>query len=86
MTFREFCEREIVCVEDGRRLGHPCDLEFSPDGEICAVLAAAPCDSMKKLFCRPDEYKILWRQICRLGDDLILVNGYCPVVTAKCKK
>ena len=60
MTFRELCEREIVCVEDGKRLGHPCDIEFSQDGQICALLAAAPCDSLKKLFCRPDEYKILW--------------------------
>ena len=66
--------KEVICISDGRRLGHIEDVMIQlPKGEISAIVVPGPC----KLggFAAPrDDYIIPWRNICRIGPDIVLVD------------
>ena len=66
--------KEVVCVCDGRRLGFVSDLLLDcGDGCIRAVVVPGK----GKLGCAcfsGEEFVIPWKHICRIGDDIILVD------------
>ena len=84
-SYRELRRKEVLCVGDGKRLGQVSDLEFTPEGTLLSLVTTAPCGSAKELFRRPEGYRVLWGQICRFGEDLILVQSYCPILRGKCE-
>ena len=66
--------KEVICVNDGMRLGYISDVLVEvPGGEICAVVVPGPCRILG-LFGREDDYIIGWERIRRIGDDIILVE------------
>ena len=74
MKFSELRCKEVICVNDGQRLGFVCDLKVEiPDGCVAAIIVPGPC----KLFGmvgRKDDYVIPWNCIRRIGPDIILVD------------
>ena len=66
--------KEVVCVGDGSRLGFVTDVVVDEcDGCIKAIVVPG-----KGKFCgiygAQDEFVIPWKCICRIGDDIILVD------------
>nr|MDD6336250.1 YlmC/YmxH family sporulation protein [bacterium] len=66
--------KEVVNVRDGRRLGRVIDLEMNlSTGQVEAVVVA---DDKRRSFFKPrDEFIVPWAQICKVGDDCILVEA-----------
>ena len=66
--------KEVICVNDGRRLGYISDVEVEvPGGCICAIIVPGPCKFLG-LFGHRDDYFIPWNCICRIGPDIVLVD------------
>lgn len=66
--------KEVIIIDDGRRLGHISDLEIDTDsGKITAIIIFLK-EKNGGFFGKPDELVIQWNQIVRIGSDVILVN------------
>ena len=66
--------KEVIVIDNGKRLGHIYDLEIDPDlGKIVAIILILR-DKKNGLFGRPDELIIYWEQIVTIGADVILVK------------
>ena len=78
--------KEVICVADGRRLGFVCDIEIeSPEGCVKAIIVPGPCRFLG-LVGRSEDYVIPWKNICRIGPDIVLVDvkpGDCRVPRPK---
>lgn len=74
IRFSELRCKEVICVNDGQRLGFVCDVKLdTPEGCVTAIVVPGPC----KLFgiaSPKDDYVIPWNCIRRIGPDIILVD------------
>ena len=75
IKFTQLQCKEVICVEDGRRLGFITDvLVEMPEGNICAIIVPGPCRFLG-LLGRRDDFVIPWGCIQRIGPDIILVDA-----------
>ena len=66
--------KEVICVNDGRRLGFISDVQISvPEGNVLAVVVPGPCRFLG-LMGRHDDFIIPWGAIARIGPDIVLVD------------
>ncbi|WP_047981344.1 YlmC/YmxH family sporulation protein [Ornithinibacillus contaminans] len=66
--------KEVIIVNDGRKLGHISDLEIDPDrGKILALVIYLR-EKKGGFFGKPEELMIYWEQIVTIGSDVILVK------------
>lgn len=73
-------EKEVINVCDGKRLGYAIDLEIdNSTGKICAIVVGESLGKWNFL-CKGQVYVVPWRNICQIGDDIILVE----VITMDC--
>lgn len=78
-------DKEIICVQDGRRLGYVCDLEIDPvAGKICALIVPGSVSIFS--LAKRGRCCIPWENIVRIGDDIILVNAAFPLHPPQHKK
>ena len=69
-----FGDYEVICVNDGARLGFICDVKVEvPEGCIVAIVVPGPCRFLG-LMGRRDDYVIPWNCIRRIGPDIVLVD------------
>ena len=74
MKFTELRCKEVICVNDGARLGYICDVKVElPEGRVVAIIIPGPC-RIFGLFGRKDDYVIPWGCIRRIGSDIVLVD------------
>ena len=75
-SFLELRCKEVVNVVDGRKLGHIIDIVFDlPTGQITGLVV--PGDkTFWNVFKSGGEIFIPYTQICKIGDDTILVELY----------
>ena len=75
-SFLELRCKEVVNVVDGKRLGHIGDIDFElQSGNICGLVV--PGDkNIWNVFKSGGEIFIPYSQICKIGDDTILVELY----------
>ena len=84
MTLSELRTKEVIDVQDGKRLGRVMDLEFCPsDSRITALVVPAETSFLQTLRGEKCGLVIPWENIRRIGDDVILVttvnlNCGCP--------
>ena len=72
--YLDFSSKDVVNIRDGRRLGRVVDLQMNLSaGQI--VAAVVMDDKRRGLFRSRDEYIVPWTQICKIGDDVILVEA-----------
>jgi YlmC/YmxH family sporulation protein len=66
--------KEVICISDGRRLGFIEDVIIClPDGKITAIVVPGRCRLGG--FSPPrDDFVIPWKNICRIGPDIVLVD------------
>ena len=66
--------KEVVCVSDGCRLGFVSDVIVQvPEGCVKAIVVPGRC-RLGGLVSGQEEVIIPWDCICRIGDDIILVD------------
>lgn len=69
----ELRNKEVVNVADGKRLGRIFDMVFTINGGIQGIVV--PGDrTLFKPFGGADSVFIPWNSICKIGDDVILVE------------
>ena len=87
VKFTDLQCKEVICVNDGRRLGFIKDILLGiPEGEVLAIVVPGPCRMMGLLGHR-DDYLIPWRCIRRIGPEIVLVDAKieeCRVPRNKC--
>ena len=72
--FTELRCKEVICVNDGQRLGFITDVRVEvPEGHVVAIVVPGPCRILG-LFGRKDDYVIPWSCIRRIGPDIVLVD------------
>lgn len=66
--------KEVICIEDGQRLGFVSDVEIElPEGKVRAIVVPGHCRFLGILG-RQDDFIIPWKCIKRIGPDIILVD------------
>ena len=74
VCFSELRNKEVICLNDGRRLGFVSDLSLKvPEGDVQSITVPGKCHILG-LFGRKDDYCIPWNCIRRIGPDIILVD------------
>ncbi len=82
MSLSELKTKEVVNVCNGKSLGKVMDIEFTVEtGQIEAIVVPGGFDVLALLRGEKRGIIIPWNQICRLGDDVILVQISEEIVT-----
>ncbi|MFZ3588005.1 YlmC/YmxH family sporulation protein [Bacillus sp. DJP31] len=72
----EFQIKDVVNVADGKKLGNIGDLEINTTtGKIDSIIISSG-GKMFGLFGKDEEVMIPWRNIVKIGTDVILVRFY----------
>ena len=67
-------QKEVINLSDGARYGFVSDLELcTKEGIITAIIVPGP-GRVLGVFGRDQEYRIPWRKINKIGEDIILVD------------
>jgi len=67
-------QMEVVNVIDGARLGYLCDLVIDVSaGKVCGIVVPGP-SKLSFLFKGDKDNVIPWQNICKFGEDVILVE------------
>lgn len=72
-TFCQLREREVVNIADGKRLGRIIDMGFTCQGKILGIILPANRKFFKNIT-NNDNIFVPWRQVLKIGDDVILVE------------
>ena len=70
MRLSDLQQKEIVNVKDGKRVGVIIDVIVDEKGYIKNLVLE---EKRGRKFTR-EEYSVLWSQIVKIGDDIILVD------------
>ncbi len=74
VNFTQLQCKEVICVNDGRRLGFITDVQVEvPEGKILAIVVPGPCRFLG-VAGRNDDYVIPWCCVRRIGPDIVLVD------------
>ena len=79
ITFCELREKEVVNLADGKRLGRVQDLVIESCGKVIGLVVHGEKKLIKALS-RDESIFVAWKNIVKLGDDVILIdlNGIVP--------
>ncbi len=73
MRFSKLRQKEVINVIDGRSLGYITDLVIEDmTGRITAIVL--PESTGLRCWFKTKEYVITWKDICKIGNDVILVE------------
>lgn len=73
-SFLELRSKEVINVTDGKRLGHIVDIVFElPSGKVKGLVVPI-CSGGFNLFKPSQQAFIPFEQICKIGEDTILVE------------
>ena len=76
-SFLELRCKEVINVVDGRCLGHVVDIVFDlRTGCICGLVVPGE-RGFWNMFKKCNELFVPYNQICKIGEDTILVELYC---------
>ena len=79
-SFLELRTKEVINVTDGKRLGHIVDIVFElPSGRIKGLVVPV-CSGGFNLFKPAQQAFIPFHQICKIGEDTILVEVFSDQV------
>ncbi|MBO5310411.1 MAG: YlmC/YmxH family sporulation protein [Clostridia bacterium] len=83
-SFLDLRCKEVVNVVDGKRLGHIVDIVFDlHSSQICGLIL--PCSKgFWNVFKGGQDIFIPFNQICKIGEDTILVELYTPAPQQNC--
>lgn len=73
MCLSELQLKEIINVSNGRRIGSIIDVVVNNDGTISKLITEEKVGK-RFLSSGKEDKDILWKQIVKIGDDIILVD------------
>lgn len=73
MRLSELQLKEIINITNGRRIGNIIDVVVSNDGNISKLITEEKTGK-RFLSSGKEDKDILWKQIIKIGDDIILVD------------
>ena len=79
MNLSEIQQKDIISIKDGRKIGRIIDAEISTNGNIEYLILEQP-RNIRSLFNNSDEIKISFKDIEKIGSDVILVNIWYNVL------
>ena len=71
MRLSELQTKEIINMTTGKRLGLIIDVIVDPTGEIKSLILE---EKKGRRITSREEYELDWKQITKIGDDIILVK------------
>lgn len=74
VTLSDLQIKEVIVMNDGKRLGHISDLEIDGDSGMVTALVIYIKDKKSGLFGKSDELIIPWNHIEVIGSDVILIR------------
>ena len=75
MNLSDLQEKEVIDISSGKRIGSIIDIIISMSGNI-SKLVLEDRKTSRKLFSKTQEDIYLdWKQIIKIGDDIILVDS-----------
>ena len=75
MTLGELKQKEVINTRDGHSLGKAMDIEFcETSGQVTALVTPGAFSLLGFLRGEKTGIVIPWEHICRIGDDVILVD------------
>lgn len=72
--YAELRNKEVINISDGCRMGYVCDVEFDLETGKVEALIVPRKTGFLGVFTRHDEYVISWKNIKKIGDDIIFVE------------
>ena len=75
-SFLELRSKEVINVTDGKKLGHIIDIVFELPSGCIKGLVVPVCEKGFSLFKPSQQAFIPFNQICKIGDDTILVEVF----------
>jgi len=73
MHLSELQTKEVINITSGRRVGMIIDVVVDSDGKIRSFILEERRGS-RKFMSPKEELELLWSQIIKIGDDIILVD------------
>jgi len=73
----DFRYKDVICVNDGVRLGNVCDVELDTANAQLLAIVIYGRYRFFGLLGREDDIVIGWRDIRLIGEDTILVDYVC---------
>ena len=74
MRLSELQIKDVINVFDGKKVGNIIDAKInSSDGKMMKLIVE-PNKMFRRFSLNKDELEIVWDQIVKIGDDVILVN------------
>ncbi len=78
MTLMELRQKAVINTRDGKSLGKVMDIEFClVDGRVTAIVVPGGFKVTQLIRGERAGLVIPWENICKIGDDVILVDVEC---------
>lgn len=74
MNLSDLQLKEIIDISSGKRLGSIIDIMIDRSGKVLKILIEEKRVSKKLFSNNKEDVYILWNQIVKIGDDIILVD------------
>ncbi len=71
VSFSDLCEKEVINLCDGKRLGYICDIDIDIE---CGKIIRIALPAKNGFFPSKNKIFIRWDNIERIGEDIILVR------------
>lgn len=75
VNLSELQNKEVIDIATGRRIGSIIDVIIDRKGNIIKLLLEDKKPSRKLFSTNKEDIYLLWSQIVKIGDDIILVDG-----------
>ena len=80
MNLSDLQSKEIIDISSGRKIGSIVDVIVSANGMISKLVLEDRRSSRRFLSSSREENYLDWKQIIKIGDDIILVEDNCDSV------
>lgn len=75
MNLSDLQEKEVIDISTGKRIGAIIDIIISVTGNISKLVLEDKRSSRKLFSKNQDDIYLDWKQIIKIGDDIILVDS-----------
>ena len=73
MRLSELQHKDVINILDGKKIGNIIDIVVNTDGSMDSLIVERT-KFLVSMFTTKDEVEIKWKQIEKIGTDVILVN------------
>jgi len=74
MHLSDLQSKDVINVVDGRKIGNIVDAYVEQESGRITKLVVEPNRAFNKFFSTKEELDVIWEQIIKIGEDVILVD------------